>query len=133
VRTYAPNAGPAPAEPRSLDPAPQQPSTLSGTPALEQPVRASRPSYPAGRTQAVDAAFAIMGLAREEGPTVEQSTLPLPHGGLDLSRTDPALASAAYLAAAAATHIAMRAEPEAFWLFDGPSGALLRPPLGSPA
>jgi hypothetical protein len=54
-------------------------------------------------------------------------TLPLRHGGLGLSCTDPALASAAYLAAAAATHTAMREGLEAFRPFDGPSGTLLRP------
>jgi hypothetical protein len=77
----------------------------------------------------VDTAFTIMGLAREEGPTVEQMTLPLRHGGLGLSCTDPALASAAYHAAAAATHTAMREEP--FRPSDGPSGALLRPQWGA--
>jgi hypothetical protein len=58
---------------------------------------------------------------------VEQMTLPLRHGGSGLSCMDPALASTAYLAAAAATHTAIREGPEAFRPFDGPSGALLRP------
>jgi hypothetical protein len=48
-------------------------------------------------------------------------------GGLGLSRTSPALSSAAYLAASAATHIAMRKGPEAFRPFDGPSSDALRP------
>jgi hypothetical protein len=38
-----------------------------------------------------------------------------------------ALSSAAYLAASAGTHIAMRQGPEAFRPFDGPSGDALRP------
>jgi hypothetical protein len=57
----------------------------------------------------------------------EQVTLPLRHGGLGLSRTSPALGRAAYLAASAAAHIAMRSGPEAFQPFDGPSGEVLRP------
>jgi hypothetical protein len=49
------------------------------------------------------------------------------YGGLGLSRTSPALGRAAYLAASAATHIAMRGGPEALRPFDGPSGEVLRP------
>jgi hypothetical protein len=45
-------------------------------------------------------------------------TLSLRHGGLGISRTSPALGSAAYLTTSAATHIAMREGPEAFLPFD---------------
>jgi hypothetical protein len=57
----------------------------------------------------------------------DQLTLPLRHGGLGLSCTSPALGRAAYLAASAAVHIAMRGGPEAFRPFNGPSGEVLRP------
>jgi hypothetical protein len=72
-------------------------------------------------------ALAIAGHTTEEGPLTDQVTLPLRHGGLGLSRTSPALGRAAYFAASAATHIAMRGGPEAFRPFDGPSGKVLRP------
>jgi hypothetical protein len=71
-------------------------------------------------------ALAITGHTTEEGPLTDQITLPVRHGGLGLSRTSPALGRAAYLAASAAAHIAMRGGPEAFRPFDGPSGEVLR-------
>jgi hypothetical protein len=77
--------------------------------------------------KAVDCALAIIGHTTADGPLTEQATLPLRHGGLGLSRTSPALGSAAYLAASAAAHIAMRSGPEAFRPFSGPSGEVLRP------
>jgi hypothetical protein len=60
-------------------------------------------------------------------PLADQITLPLRHGSLGLSCTSPALGRAAYLAASAAAHIAMRGGPEAFRPLDGPSGGVLRP------
>jgi hypothetical protein len=85
------------------------------------------PAVQRAERKAVDCALAIVGQPTADGPLTEQVTLPLRHGGLGLSRTSPALGSAAYLAASAATHIAMRQGPEAFRPFDGPSGDALRP------
>jgi hypothetical protein len=86
---------------------------------------------PSGGTQSGGRRLCHHGPGTRGGPhsqlCLEQMTLPLRHGGLGLSCVDPALASAAYLAAAAAMHTAMREGPEAFRPFDGPSGALLRP------
>jgi hypothetical protein len=61
--------------------------------------------------KAVDCTLAIVGQPTADGPLTEKVTLHLRHGGLGLSRTSPALGSAAYLAASAATHIAMRQGP----------------------
>jgi hypothetical protein len=77
-------------------------------------------------SQALDCAFAILGLPRVDGPVTAQMTLHLRHGGLGLSCTSPAEGSAAYLAAAATTHQVMLTGPGAFRPFDGPSGAQLR-------
>jgi hypothetical protein len=82
-------------------------------------------------SKAVDGVFAILGPPSVEGPLTAQITLPLRHGGLGLSHTCPAEGSAAYLAAAAITHQAMRHGPEAFRQFDGPSGEQLRPQWAS--
>jgi hypothetical protein len=82
-------------------------------------------------SKAVDGVFAILGLPRVEGPLTAQITLPHRHGGLGLSHTCPAEGSAAYLAAAAITHQAMRHGPAAFRPFGGPSGEQLRPQWAS--
>jgi hypothetical protein len=75
----------------------------------------------------VDGAFAILGLARAEGQITEQITLPLRHGGLGLSRTNPTNVGVVYLAAVAATQRLMLTGPEAFQPLAGPIGGLLRP------
>jgi hypothetical protein len=85
------------------------------------------PAVQRAERKAVDCALTIVGRPTADGPLTEQVTLPLRHGGLGLSRTSPPLGSTAYLAASAATHVAMRQGPEAFRPFDGPSGNALRP------
>jgi hypothetical protein len=75
--------------------------------------------------KAVACALAIAGHTTEEGPLTDQVTLR--HGCLGLSRTSPELGRAAYLAASAAAHIAMRGGPESFRPFDGSSREVLRP------
>jgi hypothetical protein len=80
-----------------------------------------------GESKAVDGVFAILGLPRVEGPLTAQITLPLCHGGLGLSHSCPAEGSAAYLAATAIAHKAMRHGTKAFRPFDVPSGEQLRP------
>jgi hypothetical protein len=40
-------------------------------------------------SEAVDCAFAITAQARLDGPTIDQLTLPLRHGGLGLAHTGP--------------------------------------------
>jgi hypothetical protein len=89
------------------------------------------PGVHQAESKAVECALAIAGHTTEEGPLIDQVTLPLRHGGgggcLGLSRISLALGRAAYLAASAVAHIAMRSGPEAFRPFDGPSGEVLRP------
>jgi hypothetical protein len=85
------------------------------------------PAVQRAERKAVDCALAIVGDTTAEAHPIKQVTLPLRYGGLGLSCISPALGSAAYLAASAAAHIAMRSGPEAFRPFDGPSGDVLRP------
>jgi hypothetical protein len=72
------------------------------------------PAVQRAERKAVNCALAIVGHTTAEAHPIEQVTLPLRHGGLGLSCTSPALGSAAYLAASAAAHIAMRIGPKAF-------------------
>jgi hypothetical protein len=83
------------------------------------------PAVHQAERKAVACALAITGHTNEEGPLTDQ--VPLRHGGLGLSRTSLARGRAAYLAASAAAHTAMRGGPEAFRPFDGPSDEVLRP------
>jgi hypothetical protein len=85
------------------------------------------PAVLRAESKAVDCAFAIVALPRHDGTPTDQSTLPLRHGGLGLARTDPAVADAAYLSAAATTQLAMRSGPEAYQPFHGPSAEELTP------
>ena len=84
------------------------------------------PAVLRAESAAVDCAYAIIALPREDGAPTEQMTLPLRHGGLGLLRTGPAEGAAAYLSTAATTHLAQRDGPEAFRPFDGQHGAQLR-------
>jgi hypothetical protein len=85
------------------------------------------PAVHQAKGKAVACALAIAGQTTEKGPPTDQVTLSLRHGGLGLSRTSLALGRAAYLAASAAAHIAMRGGPEAFRPFDGTSSEVLLP------
>jgi hypothetical protein len=60
-----------------------------------------------------------------DGPSTDQLTLPLRHGGLGLAHTGPEEGDAAYLSAVATTQLAMRHGPREFRPFNDPSGAKL--------